>query len=113
MVPPPSILGTSATALTSVGQHELAIEYADQAIATESTTHPWSKAWYAKGRALYELRREPEAIAALQTATEKQPGAEGALLSHQVLGQIYQFRGETDLAEYHQTEGAKDITVFE
>ena len=109
----PSILGTSATALTSVGQHELAIEYADQAIATESTTHPWSKAWYAKGRALYELRREPEAIAALQTATEKQPGAEGALLSHQVLGQIYQFRGETGLAEYHQTEGAKDITVFE
>jgi tetratricopeptide (TPR) repeat protein len=58
----PTILGTSATALTSVGLHELAIEYADQAIATEATTQPWSKAWYAKGRALFELGRDDEAI---------------------------------------------------
>ncbi|MBT3996625.1 MAG: hypothetical protein HOF01_12600 [Chloroflexi bacterium] len=109
----PTILGTSATALTSVGLHELAIEYADQAIATEETTQPWSKAWYAKGRALYELEREDEAIVALTTATEKQPGAEGALLSHQVLAEIYQARGEDDLYELHKKAGGGEITFLE
>ena len=109
----PTILGTSATALTSVGLHELAIEYADQAIATEATTQPWSKAWYAKGRALFELGRDDEAIEALITATEKQPGAEGALLSHQVLAQIYEFRGETELYELHKKLGGGEATFLE
>jgi tetratricopeptide (TPR) repeat protein len=109
----PTVLGTSATALTSLGLHELAIEYADQAIATEATTQPWSKAWYAKGRALYELEREDEAIEALITATEKQPGAEGALLSHQILAEIYQDRGEDDLYELHKKAGGGDITFLE
>jgi tetratricopeptide (TPR) repeat protein len=109
----PTVLGTSATALTSVGLHELAIEYADQAIATESTTQPWSKAWYAKGRALYELGREDEAIQVLTTATEKQPGAEGALLAHQVLAEIYKARGETELSEHHLELGGGKITFLE
>ena len=109
----PTILGSAATALTSVNQHELAIKYADEAIETESMTQPWSKAWYAKGRALYELGKEQQAIDALITATKKQPGAEGALLSHQVLAQIYGFRGDTKLSKYHQTEGSKEITVLE
>ena len=109
----PTVLGTSATALTSVGLHDLAIEYADQAIATEATTQPWSKAWYAKGRALHELEREDEAIDALTTATEKQPGAEGALLSHQVLAEIYQSRGETELYELHKKLGGADVTYLE
>ena len=109
----PTVLGTSATALTSVGLHELAIEYADQAIATESTTQPWSKAWYAKGRALYELGREDEAIQVLTTATEKQPGAEGALLAHQVLAEIYKAHGETELSEHHLELGGGKITFLE
>ncbi|MDG0868202.1 hypothetical protein GKO46_14160 [SAR202 cluster bacterium JH702] len=109
----PSILGTSATALTSVGLHELAIKYADQAIATEATTQPWAKAWYGKGRALYELEREEEAIEALVTATEKQPGAEGALLAHQVLAQIYEARGETELQQFHKEAGGGQITFLE
>ncbi len=109
----PTILGTSATALTSVGLHEQAIEYADAAIATEDTTQPWSKAWYAKGRALFELGRDDEAIEALITATEKQPGAEGALLSHQVLAQIYEHRGETELYELHKKLGGGEVTFLE
>jgi O-antigen ligase len=109
----PSIVGTAATAITSVGLHELAIEYADAAIATEGTTQPWSKAWYAKGRALFELGREEEAIEVLITATEKQPGAEGALLSHQVLAQIYEQRGEAELFELHKELGAGEITTVE
>ena len=67
--------------MSSVGLHKLAIEYAEKAIATEEKTKPWSKAWYAKGRSLYELGQEEKAIFALTTATEKEPGTEGAILS--------------------------------
>ena len=109
----PTLVGTAATAMTSVGLHELAIEYADRAIAVEETTQPWSKAWYAKGRALFELDRVDEAIAALITATEKQPGAEGALLAHQVLSEIYRIQGETELSRIHKEKGAAAITFQE
>jgi len=109
----PSLVGTAATAMTSLGLHELAIEYADMVIAVEESTQPWSKAWYARGRALFELGREDEAIATLITATEKQPGAEGALLSHQVLAQIYSLRGETEFAEMHRELGGAEITFEE
>lgn len=111
----PSLVGTAATALTSVGLHELAIYYADLAISMEQTTQPWSKAWYAKGRALWELGRSEEAIEALITATEKQPGWEGALLSHQVLGEIYLIKGAgyEELAEFHRQEGSGPILFFE
>ncbi|MDP6667312.1 MAG: O-antigen ligase family protein [Dehalococcoidia bacterium] len=108
----PSILGTAATALTSVDFHEEAIYYADKAISMEANTQPWSKAWYAKGRALYELNREDEAIAALITATEKQPGWEGALLSHQVLSEIYRIQGKDELSDFHAEEGSGPI-LFE
>jgi len=104
-------LGTSATAMASVGLHQLAIEYAERAIATEEKTKPWSKAWYAKGRALYELGKEVEAIIALTTATEKEPGTEAAILSHKVLGEIYRDRGDMALSEMHITLGNADITV--
>ena len=77
----PSLAGTAATVMASVGLHELSIEYADQAIATEATTKPWAKAWYAKGRSLYELGRDDEAIPVLVTATEKEPDSDGATLS--------------------------------
>ena len=109
----PTLVGTSATALTSVGLHEVAIEYADKAIAMEATTQPWSKAWYAKGRALYELGKEEEAIQTLITATEKQPGAEGALLAHQVLAQIFEARGEDELFEFHKEMGGGEVTYLE
>lgn len=109
----PTLLGTAATAMTSVGLHERAIKYADQAIATEATTKPWAKAWYAKGRSLYELGREEEAIATLKTATEKEPGTEGALLAHQVLAQVYKANGDMELYEHHTELGQGDITVQE
>jgi tetratricopeptide (TPR) repeat protein/O-antigen ligase len=107
----PTLVGTAATAMTSVGLHELAIEFAERAIATEPTTRPWAKAWYAKGRALFNLGRDDEAIAALTTATEKEPGAEGALLAHQVLAQIYKAYGDDALYDLHTELGQGDITV--
>ncbi|MEC9293861.1 MAG: hypothetical protein VYC65_06200 [Chloroflexota bacterium] len=109
----PTLLGTSATAMMSVGLHKLAIEYAESAIATEETTKPWSKAWYAKGRSLYQLGQEEEAIVALTTATEKEPGTEGAILAHKILGQIYHDRGNIELSELHTTLGNADITVID
>jgi len=107
----PTLLGTSATAMSSAGLHELALEYAEMAIATEETTKPWSKAWYAKGRSLYELGQEEEAIFALTRATEKEPGTEGATLAHKILGEIYRERGDHDLSELHIGFGNADITV--
>ena len=109
----PTLVGTAATAMASVGLHEVAIEYADRVIAVEESTRPWSQAWSSKGRAPYELGREDEGIAALTTATEKQPGAHGALLAHQVLAGIYRIRGETGLSEYHREQGGAAITVEE
>jgi hypothetical protein len=85
--------------------------YADRAIATEATTKPWVKTWYAKGRALFELGREDEAIVTLTTATEKQSGAEGALFAHQVLAQIHEMRGNDDLYKFHNEAGATEITA--
>ena len=109
----PTLVGTAATAMTSVGLHEAAIEFADLAIAVEDSTQPWSKAWYAKGRSLFELGREEEAIAVLLTATEKQPGAEGALLAHKVLSEIYRIRGEEELSNIHKAKGGGEITFEE
>jgi len=40
----PTLIGTAATVMSSFDNHELAIEFADRAIATEVTTQPWSKA---------------------------------------------------------------------
>ena len=109
----PTLLGTSATAMTSVGLHNLAIEYADMAIATEEKTKPWSKAWYAKGRSLYQLGQEEEAILALITATEKEPGTEGSILAHKILGEIYRLQGNIELSNLHVELGNADITVVD
>ena len=79
----------------------------------EKTTKPWSKAWYAKGRSLYELGQENEGIIALQTANQKQPGTEGALMSHKMLAEIFHNRGNVELSELHRKLGDADITVDE
>ena len=102
-----------ATDMAVIGVNELAIEYADRAIDAEDVTQPWSKAWYAKGRALYQLGQTQEAITILTTATEKQPGAEGALLAHQFLALIYRARGNQELSTLHAELGGGDITFGE
>jgi tetratricopeptide (TPR) repeat protein len=109
----PTLVGTSATAMASVELNELAIMYADRAIAVEESTKPWSKAWYAKGRALYQLGQEDEGIEALITATEKQPGTEAALFAHQLLAEIYLDRGQDELYQQHKISGDAEITTGE
>jgi len=84
----PTLIGTAATVMSSLGDHEMAIELADRAIAAETVTEPWSKAWYAKGRSLYLLGHEQEAIEVLQIAITKDPESEGAVRSKQMLDQI-------------------------
>ena len=98
----PTLLGTSATALASVGDYESAIRLAEQVIATEDQTHGWSKAWYAKGASKFLLGYEGEGIADLLVATEKQPGSQGARGAHATLARIYRDRGDIESAEFHE-----------
>ena len=91
--------------MSSVGDHNLAIECAECAIATEETTKPRSKALYAKGRSQFELGFEDEAIETLLIAIDKEPDAEGAKLAHQVLGESYALRDDTENAEFHRNLG--------
>ncbi len=106
----PSIVGTAATVMASVGLHDLSIEFADMAIATEATTKPWAKAWYAKGRSLYELGRDDEAIGVLVTATVKEPDSDGATLAHQILTKIYRDQGDTENYDIHYPLGSRPLT---
>ena len=105
----PSLLGSAATALASVGLFEEAIIYADMAIETEKTTKPWSKAWYAKGASLASIGKINEGIEALNTATIKEPNDDGAILAHQTLSEIYAYLGEYDKSEKHAKLGDKSL----
>jgi tetratricopeptide (TPR) repeat protein len=98
----PTLVGTSATALASVGDYESSIRLAEQVIATENQTHAWSKAWYAKGASKFLLGYEEEGIADLLVATEKQPGSQGARGAHSTLARIYRDRGDIESAEFHE-----------
>ena len=112
----PSLLSIMATDMAVIGVNELAIEYADQAIDVEDVTQPWSKAWYAKGRALYQLGQTEEAITILTTATKKRPGAEGAIFAHKLLEKIYGEEGRSknsNLSEFHKQKGDQTVTVQE
>jgi tetratricopeptide (TPR) repeat protein len=98
----PTLVGTAATALASIGDYELAIRLADQVIATEDQTHGWSKAWYAKGTSKFLLGYQEEGIADLLVATEKQPGSQGARNAHSTLAKIYRNRGDIEFADFHE-----------
>ena len=100
----PSLVSTSATALAKIGDNAMAIELAERAIATESSTKPWAVAWYAKGAALINMNSFDEAIEAFSTAIEKEPESGSARLAHGALAFIYRQRGETELAELHTKE---------
>ncbi len=109
----PYFISMIATNMTLIGMHDLAIQYAEYAINVERVTMPRAKAWYAKGRALYELGRLDESIFALNTAIKKRPGSEGAIYAHKILAQIYLERGEPgdgDLYRFHKQKGNEPIT---
>lgn len=97
----PTLTGAAATAAASIGEYELAIEFANNAIKTESLTHGWSKAWFARGISRFLLGFEDEGISDLIVATKKQPGTEGARLAHLALAKIYRDDGEPEQADLH------------
>lgn len=112
----PLLLSIMATDLAVIGVNELAIEYADRVIDVEDVTQPWSKAWYAKGRALYQLGQTEEAITTLTAATKTQPGAEGAVFAHKLLAKIYGEEGpskNSSLSEFHKHKSDQSITIQE
>jgi hypothetical protein len=98
----PILVETASKSLASIGDYEMAINLADQVIATEDQTHGWSKAWYAKGASKFLLGYEKEGIADLLVATEKQPRSEGAARAHSTLAKIYRDRGDIESAEFHE-----------
>ena len=97
----PTLTGAAATAAASIGEYKLAIEFANKAINTESRTHGWSKAWFARGISRFLLGFEDEGISDLIVATKKQPGTEGARLAHLALAKIYRDDGEPEQADLH------------
>ena len=101
----PTLAGTAATAFASMRLNELAIEYADKAIATEATTRNWAKAWYAKGAALYQMDKDAEAFEVLNTAIEKDSEGEVTHLVHQILAAYWRERGDDLQADHHAELG--------
>ena len=97
----PTLVATAATAMANAGEHQLAIDLADQAIKTEPVTKPWAKAWYAKGISEYLVGSQERGIDSLLTATVKEPGSATSELAHGVLAQIYSERGDMENAEAH------------
>ena len=97
----PTLTGAAATAAASIGEYELAIEFANNAIETESRTHGWSKAWFARGISRFLLGFEDEGISDLIVATKKEPGTEAARLAHLALAKIYRDDGEPEQADLH------------
>ena len=57
-----------------------------------------------------------EAITILTTATEKRPGAEGAVFAHKLLAKIFGEEGQSknpNLSEFHKQKGDAAVTVQE
>jgi tetratricopeptide (TPR) repeat protein len=103
----PTLVGTAATAMASLGEYEEAIRLANEAIATESDTKPWAKSWYAKGISEYFLGGLELGLESLITATNKEPGSSASKLAHQALSNIYQELGDEEKAQIHALRAAE------
>jgi O-antigen ligase len=103
----PTLVGTAATAMASLGEYNEAIRLANRAIGTESTTKPWAKAWYAKGISEYFLGDVSLGLKSLITATNKEPGSSTSKLAHKALSNIYEERGDEENAQFHATRSAE------
>ena len=97
----PSVVGTAATAMASLGEYEEAIQLANTAIRTETTTKAWAKAWYAKGVSEYFLGDVELGLKSLITATNKEPGSSISKLAHQALASFYEELGDVENAQIH------------
>ena len=95
----PSVVGTAATAMASLGEYEEAIQLANTAIRTETTTKAWAKAWYAKGVSEYFLGDVELGLKSLITATNKEPGSSISKLAHQALASFYEELGDVENAQ--------------
>jgi len=103
----PTLVGTAATAMASLGEYEEAIRLANRVINTESITKPWAKAWYAKGISEYYLGDVELGLKSLITATNKEPGSLVSKLAHQALANIYEERGDEKNAQIHAKRAAE------
>ena len=100
----PTVVGTASTAALSGGDYNLALDLADQAIATENETKSWSKAWLARGISRYYLGDKQGGITDLLMAIKKEPLSEAAFIAHQALVQFYTEVGDAEQADYHRSQ---------
>ncbi len=101
------VLAIAANAYAADDQFEESIAMADRAISLEPQAGPIAQAWWVRGIALSRLDRIDEAIASYETAIEREPNSEFAQLSHQNLANIYERRGENELAQKHRDLAAE------
>jgi len=103
----PTLIGTAATAMATLGEYEEAIRLANSAISTEGATKPWAKAWYAKGVSEYSMGDVELGLNSLITATNKEPDSSVARLAHQALAKFYKDRGDEENARIHAIRAAE------
>ncbi|MEX0762702.1 MAG: tetratricopeptide repeat protein [Dehalococcoidia bacterium] len=98
----PHILSEAAHGFWRAGDLGKAIETADRAIAMETPINPQPEAWWARGEAQAELGDVDAAISSFETAIERMPDGDFAMLSHRSLADIFDTRGDTAMADEHR-----------
>lgn len=96
------VLAVTANAFVAAGRLEEGIEYAERSIAISEVSAPLSQPYWILGEALIRQSDTDGAIAALTTATEKQPDSEYAAYAHRNLATIYEALGDDELAQDHR-----------
>lgn len=96
------VLAVVANAYASAEMFDKSLAMTDRAIALEAITMPIPQAWWVKGKVYERLDRDDDAVAAFETAIERDPESEFVRLSHLDLASIYDGRGDTATADIHR-----------
>ena len=92
----------AAANIVEVGDYELGIILAEQAIAMESATQPLPSAWWALGESMFQLDRVDEAELAWDTAIHRYYAGPYVAASHRGLAFINEGRGDLEKAQIHR-----------
>ena len=88
-------------------QMELALFFADRAIAMEAQTSPQPLAWLKRGQALGELGDVDGALESLSTGLEREPTGKHAPSLHRSLALVYDSLGDSELAAEHRAQAVE------
>lgn len=97
----PLVQEKAAVILAGVGEWELALHAADQAIAMEAETVALPGAWWARGEALLNLGQHEDAQISFDISISRAPQEVFAGKSHRGLAALAELRGDGATAEEH------------